>query len=194
MSLPHLLQLDPFNIPNKVPYIKPEKKLATNTHLLKVGFIYQGSRTNMNDINRSIFWKEFANCFTGLSIEIHSLQIDSMVQQELELWNKLPKPKSLNKVKLLDHSQNIKNFSDTAAIIANLDIVIGVDSAAIHLSSAMAKPTFAFISNIHDWRWFRGINYSPWYLNLKLLRKPKSKGWDTCIQQMNQILKQMINN
>ena len=70
------------------------------------------------------------------------------------------------------------SFADTAAIIANLDLVIGVDSAVIHLAGALGKPAWILLAARADWRWLRERSDTPWYPQAKLYRQETLGDWD----------------
>jgi ADP-heptose:LPS heptosyltransferase len=69
------------------------------------------------------------------------------------------------------------DFSDTAALIANLDLVITVDTAVAHLAGAMAKPVWTFIPFAPDFRWLLARADSPWYPTMRLLRQQRISDW-----------------
>ena len=66
-------------------------------------------------------------------------------------------------VRLIDLAPELKDFADTAAIVANLDLVISVDSSVAHLAGAMGKPVWIMLNKGCDWRWFLEREDSPWY-------------------------------
>jgi hypothetical protein len=99
-----------------------------------------------------------------------------------------------------DHAQNFNNFTaelydftDTAALIANLDLVISVDTSTAHLAGAMNKPVW--ILNRHDncWRWLESGEKSPWYPSAKLYRKKYGEGWENIVQQVRRDLLQYFS-
>ncbi|MGO9673696.1 MAG: tetratricopeptide repeat protein [Methylocella sp.] len=73
------------------------------------------------------------------------------------------------------------SFADTAAIIANLDLVIGVDSAVVHLAGALGKPAWILLAARADWRWLRERNDTPWYPQAKLYRQETLGDWDEVV-------------
>jgi hypothetical protein len=80
------------------------------------------------------------------------------------------------------------DFADTAAAIAELDLVIAVDTAVAHLAGAIAKPLWLLLSHIQDWRWLRGRDDSPWYPTARLFRQPDDGRWDEVIARVAQEL------
>ncbi|HEX3996523.1 MAG TPA: glycosyltransferase family 9 protein, partial [Acetobacteraceae bacterium] len=90
-------------------------------------------------------------------------------------------PEGLN---LLDVSGQIADFADTAAIIANLDLVISVDTSVAHLAGAMGKPVWLMNVFDTDWRWMLNRDDSPWYPTLRVFRQPTSGDWDSVIRNV----------
>jgi ADP-heptose:LPS heptosyltransferase len=78
----------------------------------------------------------------------------------------------------------VKDFADTAAIVANLDLVITVDTAAVHLAGAMGKPVFMIDRYDNCWRWFHNRTDSPWYPNLRIFRRNRGEGWTPLVERV----------
>ncbi len=76
----------------------------------------------------------------------------------------------------------VKDFADTAALIANLDLVIGVDTSVIHLAGAMGKPVWTLSRFDGCWRWLQDRDDTPWYPTMRLFRQPKPGDWDSVIE------------
>ena len=74
-------------------------------------------------------------------------------------------------------ADELHDFTDTAAVIANLDLVISVDTAVLHLAGAMAKPAWAVLSFAPDWRWMLDRDHSLWYPSIRLFRQSKYGDW-----------------
>jgi ADP-heptose:LPS heptosyltransferase len=85
---------------------------------------------------------------------------------------------------VVDVSNELDDFSDTAALIANLDRVISVDTAVAHLAGAMGKPTTLLLPHVADWRWMRDREDSPWYPTMRLLRQAEPGDWDPPIDRL----------
>jgi ADP-heptose:LPS heptosyltransferase len=98
-------------------------------------------------------------------------------------------PKGMN---LVDYTEEIKDFSDTAALIQNLDLVLSVDTAVAHLAGALGKPIWTLLPFVPDWRWMLNREDSPWYPTMKLFRQPAPRDWESVINRIEEALKQHI--
>ena len=78
---------------------------------------------------------------------------------------------------LHDPTAGLTDFAETAALIANLDLVVSVDTAVAHLAGAMGKPVFLLDRYDNCWRWLSGRTDSPWYPSLTIFRQSRPGGW-----------------
>ena len=85
---------------------------------------------------------------------------------------------------LIDVMDDVGDFADTAALIANLDLVISVDTAVAHLAAALGKPIWLLSHFDSCWRWLRDRDDSPWYPSLRLFRQPEPENWDAVIERV----------
>jgi ADP-heptose:LPS heptosyltransferase len=83
----------------------------------------------------------------------------------------------------------LKNFADTAAVIANLDLVISVDTSVSHLAGAMARPVWLLLPFIPDWRWLLDREDSPWYPTMRLFRQEKEGDWESVLRRVGVALR-----
>ena len=92
---------------------------------------------------------------------------------------------------IANNSKELADFSDTAALIANLDLVISVDTSTAHLSAALGKSTW--ILNRYDtcWRWLLIRGDSPWYPSVTLYRQAELGNWAPVIEQVRADLLQL---
>jgi hypothetical protein len=93
-------------------------------------------------------------------------------------------PKAPCAFNLTDLMDEMEDFADTAALIANLDLVISVDTAVAHLAAALGKPVWLLNRFDACWRWLREREDSPWYPSLRLFRQPKAGDWDSVIEKV----------
>jgi ADP-heptose:LPS heptosyltransferase len=85
---------------------------------------------------------------------------------------------------MIDWTDQLTDFADTAALLANLDLLITIDTAAAHLAGAMGKPAWVLLSHAPDWRWMLDRADSPWYPSLRLFRQPTPGDWATPIAEI----------
>ena len=82
---------------------------------------------------------------------------------------------------LRDAAKNSRNFADLAALISELDLVISVDTAVVHLAGALGRPTLLLLDTGHDWRWLQNRTDSPWYPTVRLIRQAVRGDWPSAI-------------
>jgi len=86
--------------------------------------------------------------------------------------------------------EGLADFSETAAIIANLDLVISVDTAVAHLAGALGVPCWVLLPDYQtDWRWLSTRCDSPWYSGMRLFRQPPGGGWKTVVAALAEALR-----
>lgn len=88
----------------------------------------------------------------------------------------------------------LADFSDTAAVIQELDLVISVDTAVAHLAGALGKPIWVLIPFASDWRWMLEREDSPWYPTMRLFRQPKPGDWASVIRRVAGELKALVGD
>ena len=79
---------------------------------------------------------------------------------------------------------HLADFADTAAVVAELDLVIAVDTAIVHLAGAMGRPVWVLSRFDACWRWLHGREDSPWYPTLRLLRQPRPGDWNALLRRV----------
>ncbi len=85
---------------------------------------------------------------------------------------------------------HIHDFSDTAAIIAQMDLVIAVDTSVAHLAGAMGKPVWILLPKLPDWRWLLHRSDSPWYPSARLFRQRHRGDWAGVVRSVQRALAQ----
>ena len=186
MSLPSAFKTTRETIPAMSPYIHLDDKKVNHWHKQlgvksspRVGLAWSGSTLHSNDLNRSIPLNALS-AIIELPIEFHSLQ----VEYRKEDWDFLMKSS-----KVTDHQSRLKDFSDTAALIENMDLVISVDTSVAHLAGALAKPVWVMLPYSPDFRWMLNRKDSPWYPTAKLFRQHQILDWSEVINQITATLK-----
>jgi Flp pilus assembly protein TadD len=173
MSLPFALRVRSVaDIPREVPYLSAVPRALEGSGL-KVGLVWSGSPTHVNDRNRSIPLQLFAP-LARADVKFHSLQVGEAAAEAKRA------PADLN---LIDMSHEIRDFADTAGIVAALDLVISVDTAVAHLAGAMGKPVWLLLPFASDWRWMLDREDSPWYPTMRLFRQQRAGDWGPVIRR-----------
>ena len=169
-------------IPRQNPYLSADswtaliwKHRMSSANLQKVGVVWCGSATHPNDGNRSMPGAALAPLTGVEGVDFYSLQKEIPATDEAKLPGEL---------KLIDWTAELSNFADTAALIANLDCVITVDTAVAHLAGAMGKPVWLLLPHVPDWRWLLARQDSPWYPSMRLLRQTQPGDWEGMIQKV----------
>lgn len=185
LSLPHIFKTTLENIPSKSPYLSPPTEhrrkwaaLMSDHHdTLRIGLVWAGKR--YPDPLRSCRLSDFAPLATADNVTFFSLQVGAEAEQTA-----CP-PNGMSLIDLTDH---INDFSDTAALIEQLDLVISIDTAAVHLAGALGKPTWLLLPFAPDWRWLLHRNDSPWYPTMRFFRQERHEGWEPVIKKVGTAL------
>jgi hypothetical protein len=178
MSLPFALGVrSAADIPCKVPYLSGVPRALEGSGL-KVGLVWSGSATHINDRNRSIPLQLLAPLARS-GVQFHSLQVGEAAAEAQRA------PADL---RLIDMSEAIRDFADTAGIIAALDLVISVDTAVAHLAGAMGKLVWLLLPFPSDWRWMLDREDSPWYPTMRLFRQQRTGDWGQVIRRVSAAL------
>lgn len=190
-SLPFAFKTTLPTIPSHVPYLRPamSEVIIWRTKLNsiddtrpRVGVVWAGNpykglgEFEKLDRRRSLPLSMLASLFTVEGLHFVSLQKDTGVGH-------LGFP-------LTDMMDQIFDFADTAALIANLDLVISVDTAVAHLAAALGKPVWLLDRSDHSWRWLSGQRKSPWYPTLRIYRQPRQGDWDAVLVKVVYDLKE----
>lgn len=189
MSLPGIFRTTPETIPSAVPYLSanPVKYRDWAGRLpagkLRIGLVWAGRPQHTNDHNRSCPLSEFLPLLALPGTRFISLQKGEAAARLHEL------PPHC---KIDDLGGRLHDFSDTAAVVAHLDLVITVDTAVAHLAGAMGKAVWVMIPFIADWRWGAHGQDSPWYPSMRLFRQTSPKDWRTVLTAIEQSLRDLL--
>jgi hypothetical protein len=150
---------------------------------LKVGLAWAGNPQYPDDRNRSTHLQTLAPLGQVPGVQFYSLQTGNAA---FEASNP---PAGLN---LTDYSADLTDFAETAALIANLDLVITTDTSIPHLAGAMGKPFWLLVQYSPDWRWMLNRADSPWYPTARLFRQPTFGAWDQLVKSVSESLGEMV--
>jgi Flp pilus assembly protein TadD len=175
-SLPGLFTPDLASIPGS-PYLAASRerlpkfrpKLDRAGRRLKVGIVWSGSITFKKNHERAQPLMRFFQAFALPGVQLYGLQKGPREKELAALPRGGP---------IIDLAADLSDFADTAAAIAQLDLVIMTDSAVAHLAGAMGKPVWLLLGYVAHWLWLIDRTDSPWYPSIRLFR-PRAEGdWD----------------
>jgi tetratricopeptide (TPR) repeat protein len=181
MSLPYLLKTDLTSIPLANGYITLQEREVERfrtlldsrlpASILRVGLAWDGRKTFRND-RRSCALGDLEPILGIPGISFVSLQKDIGRREHGDI---------LKAKGILDVTEQLDTFAETAALIAGLDLVLCVDTSIAHLSGALGIPTWIMLKRGPDWRWLDARNDSPWYTSVSLFRQVESGDWKPVI-------------
>ncbi len=186
-SLPRAFETTPERIPPSLPWLHADPTLAKHWNALlpsgalRVGLVWAGQARPMLpgfttlDGRRSMALAALAQIGSVADVTFISLQHGPEAVQA-----HTPPPG----MALFDPMGAVTDFADTAAIIANLDLVVSVDTSVVHLAGGMGKPVFLLDRYDHCWRWLSGRTDSPWYPNLRIFRQPRIGHWASVLEDV----------
>jgi ADP-heptose:LPS heptosyltransferase len=90
---------------------------------------------------------------------------------------------------MTDWTAELSDFAETAALVANLDLVVSIDSAPAHLAGALGRPTWVLLPFAPDYRWMLGREDSPWYPTMRLFRQSRVNDWQEPIARVRDVLR-----
>jgi tetratricopeptide (TPR) repeat protein len=172
MSLPKVLGIETaacedgvipylFAPPCEVPRILEET-------LPKIALVWRASRVNPRGLFRSCALEDLAPILTCKEAQFYSVQMDAEDGEK----------KLLDEWGVVDLSNEIEDFADTAAAIDQMDLVISVDTVLAHVGGALGIPVWTLLVRAADWRWFLDPHSSPWYPAMRLFRQSNRDEWN----------------
>ena len=177
LELPRLFDTTPDTIPAADAYLSADKDLVSAwTERLgpkegyRIGLVWGGNPSHLNDRNRSIAPELFRPLAETPGVSAFSL----MVGRDGECGRVFGSA-------VTDLAEDLTDFAETAAAIANMDLVISVDTAVVHLAGALGTPVWSLLPFNPDWRWMLDRDDSPWYPSMRLFRQEKRKDWESVL-------------
>jgi hypothetical protein len=192
LSLPAIFETRLESIPAKTPYLKAPAEavarwrelLAKDDGKLRVGLAWAGNPKRRLDHGRSVALEQLVPLSKVNEVRLFSLQKRGQTP-----FSGAAAPAGME---LIDFSDRLSDFAETAAAIENLDLVISVDTAVAHLAGALGKPVWVLIGFVPASRWLLDRSDSPWYPTMRLFRQPTRDDWDTPIDQIAEALQEKI--
>lgn len=182
MSLPDLFGTTLDTIPSTVPYLSADPAEVARRReeiggdgSFKIGIGWQGNPGHNKDRERSFRLAQYEGLARIPGVRLYSLQKGFGTEQ-------LGAPGG--RFEVTDLGSRSADMMDTAAAIANLDLVITPDTALAHLAGALGAPVWVALPYAPDWRWMLGRGDSPWYPTMRLFRQPKWGDWDAVFEQI----------
>ena len=187
-SLPLVFGTRLESIPAQVPYVRADAaRVALWQARLsgagcKVGLVWSSQSKHRTAPAKSIPLDALAPLAGVPGVRFYSLQKGEAAREAQRPPAGLP---------LEDLGGELRDFADTAAVMANLDLVISVDTAAAHLAGAMARPAWTLLKHAPDWRWLLAREDCPWYPGMRLFRQKAPGAWDAVIEEAARALRQL---
>ena len=187
LSLPRIFQTHLDSIPADIPYLQSLEKCRPEIENLlsaqqvkhRVGIVWAGNPDHPNDRNRSCA----LSCFRVLTclpdVALFSLQKGA---------NGADLERECREMSVIDLSEVLDDFAETAAAVMKLDLVITVDTAVAHLAGALGRPVWVLLPFAPDWRWLLDREDSSWYPTMRLFRQPRPGDWEAVFERVTRAL------
>jgi len=192
LSLPGIFGTTLNTIPSDSSYITVDPDLVTQWRIrlghnedFKIGIVWAGNPDHNMDRARSCSLADFAPLVDIPDLTFYSLQKGPASAEAND------PPKGMKIVNLEDE---LNDFADTAAVIANLDVVISVDTAVVHLAGAIGKTVWILLPFVPDWGWVQNRDDSPWYSSMRLFRQTPLNDWTGVFEQVKKVLTKKVTN
>jgi Flp pilus assembly protein TadD len=187
MSLPRGFGTTLETIPAAVPYFTADRDAVAGWRQrlgergpLRVGLVWS---SGIRHYERSIFYAGVAKSMTLAQLAplggVRDVVFYSLQKGEPAREAARPPPG----MRLVDVSGELGDFADSAALIEALDLLISVDTAAVHVAGALGKPVWNLVKYHACWRWLRGRPDSPWYPTMRLFRQPEPGDWTRVVEE-----------
>jgi tetratricopeptide (TPR) repeat protein len=182
LSLPRIFATTPETIPSQTSYMTVAEPLRAAARAridsmggrFNVGLVWAGSKAHSNDRNRSCPLAALATLLALPDITWYSLQ-HGEARKDLDAFadaqRVVPLPETASLV-------------DTAALIAELDLVISVDTSVAHLAGALGRSCWLLLPFAPDWRWMLDRDDTPWYPAIRLFRQSRLRDWSSVVARV----------
>jgi hypothetical protein len=188
-SLPGVFKTTLATIPAESPYLWTDqrsteewgRRMSAHASGLRVGLCWAGGPIP-----------------PGRSVKLN--QLDLLAGVGRVTWFSLQKGAAASELKLpgrmkmIDWTEDLRDFADTGSLIANLDLVITVDTAVAHLAGAIGTPVWTLLRHAADWRWMLNRDESPWYPTMRLFRDDLHGDWGPVAERVAESLHDLVAN
>ena len=194
MSLPHLFGTELSTVPRTCPYFfssqqpRQELQIISPPGGISVGLVWASNPDNKSmyrhkSLPLALLMPMFERLIDLDLVELHSLQFGDDADQ-MAPWR--------HRLEIKEWKNSLQDFSDTAALLQQLDLVVTVDTAVAHLSGALNKPTWVLLPQNADFRWLRQRSDSPWYPSMRLFRQQVHGEWQSVVSQLEEAFDNML--
>ena len=194
MSLPRLFRTELHTVPSVCPYLgtstlpREEVRVVSPPGGISVGVVWASNPDNKamyrhKSLSLDLLMPLFERLIDLDLIELHSIQFGSDAEQ-LKPWR--------DRKEIHEWNGRLKDFSDTAHLLSQLDLVISVDTAVAHLAGALNRPTWVLLPQNADFRWLRQRTTSPWYPSMRLFRQYAHGDWKSVVDQLSEAFDSML--
>ncbi|MCC6395586.1 MAG: tetratricopeptide repeat protein, partial [Bacteroidetes bacterium] len=186
LSVPHLARImDQGSYGLAVPYVFPESskvdawkdRIQAHGRGMRIGVVWAGNPRHKNDHNRScppVWFERLLHTPNTVWVSLQTGLTDM--------------PDIVRNGHLIDFTRHMTDFSESAALISTLDLVITVDTAVAHLAGAMGKHVWVLLPFAPDWRWMLARNDSPWYPSMRIFRQRRRGEWGSVFDEVETAL------
>jgi tetratricopeptide (TPR) repeat protein len=189
LSLPLAFKTRINSIPSSLSYLRPPKRTLQDWDSRlgkesrpKIGLAWAGNAKHVRDRERSI---GFGALLPLLDVDATFVSLQKEVRDaDMEVLR--------TDRRILDLGGSLGDFSDTAALISRLDLVISVDTSIAHLAGALGKPVWVLLTHVPDWRWLLDRDDSPWYPTARMFRQGDTREWDGVVARLRDALLEFI--
>jgi tetratricopeptide (TPR) repeat protein len=182
LSVPRAVATTLATVPARTPYLAPPPEIATgwaarlaNDSAWRVGLAWRGSRTHREDRLRSLALAQLDGVLGVPGISFFSLHHE-LDEQDARRAAACPN--------LVHLGSELSGLDATAGLVAQLDLVISVDTSLAHLAGALGRPLWVLLAHTPDWRWLLDRDDSPWYPSARLFRQRSPRGWDEVLARV----------
>jgi hypothetical protein len=184
MSLPYVLDRELKALTQHYPYFKIKEKYPLVTKKKKIGIVWGASNTGESYANKVFDVRHFRKMAQHKKLQLYSLQLGEDAAKLAEYGMKDD---------IIDLSENLVNFYETAKIINSLDLIITSDTSVAHLAGAMGKKVWVLLQKVPDWRWSVNGEKSEWYPSARLFWQYSLGDFNSVFKQVYKALEQEFN-